>query len=123
LRRVQQGLDPNDWKPMSSVGPGVREIRIRVGDAYRVFYVATFDEGVYVIHAFAKKARKTARRDIDVGRERFRALIAARKQKHGKEERHSAHVTKSRGDSTSIRTSIALTPRTQRTADGGAPTK
>jgi phage-related protein len=69
LRRVQQGLDPNDWKPMSSVGPGVREIRIRVGDAYRVFYVATFDEGVYVIHAFAKKARKTARRDIDVGRD------------------------------------------------------
>jgi phage-related protein len=87
LRRAQQGLDPNDWKPMSSVGPGVREIRIRVGDAYRVFYVATFDEGVYVIHAFAKKARKTARHDIEIGRERFRALIAARKQQHGNEER------------------------------------
>lgn len=63
----------------------VREIRIRVGDAFRVFYVATFDEGVYVIHAFAKKARKTARRDIEICRERFRALIATRKQQHGKE--------------------------------------
>ena len=29
LRRVQQGLDPDDWKPMRSIGPGVREIRIR----------------------------------------------------------------------------------------------
>jgi hypothetical protein len=26
LRRVQQGLDPDDWKPMKTVGPGVREI-------------------------------------------------------------------------------------------------
>jgi len=86
LRRVQQGLDPNDWKPISAVGPGVRELRIRVGDAYRVFYIATFDEGVYIIHAFAKKARKTPRRDIEIGRERFRALIATRKQQHGKEQ-------------------------------------
>jgi phage-related protein len=86
LRRVQQGLDPNDWKPMPAVGPGVRELRIRVNDAYRVFYVATFDEGVYIIHAFAKKAHKTSRRDLEVGRERFRALIAMRKQQHGKEQ-------------------------------------
>ena len=86
MRRVQQGLDPNDWKPMSAVGAGVREIRIRVGDAFRVFSVATFNEGVYVIHAFAKKARKTARGDIEIGRERFRALIATRKQQHGKEQ-------------------------------------
>ena len=71
---------------MPAVGPGVREIRIRVGDAYRVFYVAPFDEGVYIIDAFATKARKTARRDIEIGRERFRALIVARKHKHGKEQ-------------------------------------
>jgi len=86
LRRVQQGLEPNDWKPMSDVGPGVREIRIQVEGAHRVFYVATFDEAVYVIHAFAKKARKTAHRDLEIGRERFRSLIAARKQRHGEEE-------------------------------------
>lgn len=40
LQRVQQGLEPSDWKPVRSVGAGVREIRIRVGTAYRVFYVA-----------------------------------------------------------------------------------
>ena len=47
------------WKPMSIVGAGVREIRIQVGGAYRVSYVARFDEAVYVLHAFAKKTRKT----------------------------------------------------------------
>jgi len=29
LDRVQHDLDPTDWKPMKSVGQGVREIRIQ----------------------------------------------------------------------------------------------
>ena len=52
LRRVQQGLDPDDWKPVPSIGPGVREIRIHTGLEHRVFYVARFAEAVYVLHAF-----------------------------------------------------------------------
>jgi predicted XRE-type DNA-binding protein len=43
-----------------SVGPGAYEIRVQVGDAYRVFYVAKFEEAVYVLHAFQKKTQKTA---------------------------------------------------------------
>ena len=86
LRRVQQGLDPDDWKPMPTVGPGVREIRIHVGGAHRVFYVATRAEAIYDLHAFEKKTRKTAARDLEVGRDRFRALGKLRQQ-HGKEER------------------------------------
>ena len=88
LRRVQQGLDPDDWKPMSTVGPGVREIRIRVAGAHRVFYVATLAEAIYVLHAFEKKTRKTTARDLDLGRERFRAIGRLRQQHdHDKEER------------------------------------
>ena len=86
LRRVQQGLDPDDWKPMPTVGPGVREIRIHVGVAHRVFYVATRAEAIYALHAFEKKTRKTAARDLEIGRDRFRALGQLRQQ-HGKEER------------------------------------
>jgi phage-related protein len=41
LPRVQQGLDPDDWKPMQTLGPGVREIRIHIAGAHRVFYLAT----------------------------------------------------------------------------------
>lgn len=52
---VQQGLDPNDWKPMPSVGPGVKEIRIHTGREHRVLYAAHIAGAIYVLHAFEKK--------------------------------------------------------------------
>lgn len=52
--RVQTGLDPTDWKPMSSVGDGVREIRVRRGREHRLIYVAKFAEALYVLHALEK---------------------------------------------------------------------
>ena len=55
LRRVQKGLSPIDWKLMTTVRPGVIEIRIHTTEEYRVFYVAKFAEAVYVLHAFDKK--------------------------------------------------------------------
>jgi phage-related protein len=78
LRRVQQGLDPTDWKPMTTIGPGVREIRVHTNGAYRIFYIATFLEAIYVLHVFEKKTRKTSQRDIQLGRERFKTLLAER---------------------------------------------
>lgn len=82
LRRVQEGLEPDDWKPMAAIGPGVREIRIHVEGEHRVFYVATFAEGVYVLHAFQKKTQRTSKRDIELGRGRLRELLAWRRT-HG----------------------------------------
>lgn len=79
LRRVQQGLDPDDWKPMSTIGPGVREIRIHTELEHRVFYVATFADAIYVLHAFEKRTRKTAPRDVQLARDRFRALVTKRR--------------------------------------------
>jgi phage-related protein len=81
LRRVQQGLDPNDWKPMPTVGPGVREIRIHVEGAHRVFYVASFPEAVYVLHVFEKKTRRTTAQDLELGRKRFRDLVNMRHER------------------------------------------
>src|SRR5437870_12919782 len=75
LRRVQQGLEPLDWKPMLVVGPGVREIRIHTGLEHRVLYVAKFAEAVYVLHVFEKRSRRTAKRDVEVAEQRYRALI------------------------------------------------
>ena len=45
LWRVQRGLEPNDWKPMPSVGLGVQEIRIHIDAEHRVLYVARFARG------------------------------------------------------------------------------
>ena len=78
LRRVQQGLDPDDWKPMISVGLGVREIRIQTDLAHRVFYLATFDEAVYVLYAFEKRTRKTPSHEVKLARDRYRALLKKR---------------------------------------------
>jgi phage-related protein len=84
LRRVQHGLDPNDWKPMTTVGVGVREIRIHTGLEHRVLYIATFAEAVYVLHAFEKKTRKTATSDVNLAKQRFRELIVLRRTlEHG----------------------------------------
>jgi phage-related protein len=75
LDRVQRGLNPDDWKPMTSIGPGVREIRVRdVTVAYRVVYVASLADAVYVLHAFQKKTQRTARNDLVLAQFRFRGL-------------------------------------------------
>lgn len=81
LGLVQAGEEPSNWKPMPSIGLGVNEIRVRAGEAYRVIYAAKFAEAVYVLHAFEKKSRKTARLDIELARQRFRRLIRERKER------------------------------------------
>jgi phage-related protein len=81
LWRVQRGLEPNDWKPMPSVGLGVQEIRIHTGVEHRLFYVAKFAEAVYVLHAFEKRTRRTSKEDISLAKARFRALINKRRGK------------------------------------------
>ncbi|MBA1148222.1 type II toxin-antitoxin system RelE/ParE family toxin [Ectothiorhodospiraceae bacterium WFHF3C12] len=80
LDRVQRGLQPDDFKPMRSVGQGVEEIRIREeGNAYRVIYIARLEDAVHVLHAFEKKARETAQRDLDLAKRRLKQLLATRR--------------------------------------------
>ena len=73
LFMVQVGRNPDDWKPMSAVGSGACEIRVRdEAGAFRVIYVAKFEDAVYVLHAFQKKTRKTSRADLELARKRYR---------------------------------------------------
>ncbi|MFC4314755.1 type II toxin-antitoxin system RelE/ParE family toxin [Steroidobacter flavus] len=79
LDRVQRGLEPFDWKPISTVGAGVREIRIRDDSgAFRVLYVAKFADAVYVLHCFQKKTQTTSRRDLSLAEQRYRELLKER---------------------------------------------
>lgn len=74
LREVQKGFDPADWKPMKTVGPGVREIRIRKSSgAFRIIYLATVGDSVVVLHAFRKKTQATPVKDISLAASRLRA--------------------------------------------------
>ena len=75
LDRVQNGLDPSDWKPMNTVGAGVRELRIRdASGAFRVLYVAKFADTIYVLHCFQKKTQTTGKMDLDLATKRYRDL-------------------------------------------------
>ncbi|HUX27678.1 MAG TPA: type II toxin-antitoxin system RelE/ParE family toxin [Terracidiphilus sp.] len=76
LYQVQEGLDPDDWKPMNGIGAGVREIRIREkGGAFRVIYVAKFADAIYVLHCFQKKTQKTSSDDIALAAQRYKDLL------------------------------------------------
>lgn len=74
LYAIQRGLDPSDWKPMKTVGSGVREIRIRVLGEWRVLYVAKFSDAIYILHAFQKKTQKTRQNDIETARRRYKQI-------------------------------------------------
>jgi phage-related protein len=76
LDQVQHGSEPDNWKPMPTIGKGVQEIRIRCVDgAFRVIYVAKFTDAVYVLHCFQKKMEKTAKTDLDLAAHRYRDLL------------------------------------------------
>jgi len=75
LDRLQRGLNPTDWKPIPSIGKGVKEIRILERDQYRVIYLVASDQGVIVLHAFSKKSRKTRKSDISIARQALRDLL------------------------------------------------
>lgn len=73
IGKVQNGLMPSEWKAMPTVGQGVYEIRIKIDlpkEQYRDFYVAKFDDAIYVLHAFQRKPSKLLRR-TSTGAETF----------------------------------------------------
>jgi phage-related protein len=80
LLRVQQGMEPSDWKPMTTVGTGVREIRVHTETEHRVCYIARFAEAIYVLHAFEKRTQKTPARNIELARTRYRELLEWRRE-------------------------------------------
>jgi phage-related protein len=76
LNKIQHGEQPDDFKPMPSIGKGVEEIRLRDDTGiYRVVYTARLAEAVYVLHAFQKKTQATSKRDIDLARSRYTELM------------------------------------------------
>ena len=80
LHRVQNGLDPENWKPFQNIGAGVREIRISDdGNAFRVMFVTKFAEKIYVLHSFQKKTQKTSPKDLNIAKTRYNAIIREEK--------------------------------------------
>jgi phage-related protein len=76
LDKVQRGLEPDDFKPMPSIGAGAMELRIwdETG-TFRVVYAAKFEDAIYVLHCFQKKTPQTAQKDIELASKRFKQLL------------------------------------------------
>lgn len=81
LREVQRGRFPTDWRPMTTVGPGVVEIRVHAGGAFRLLYVAKFSEAVCVLHVFPKKSQKTSTLDLALARARYSLVLRTRQER------------------------------------------
>ena len=76
LDRVQRGQEPSDWKPMKSIGIGVKEIRVKDEDGiFRVIYLVKYFDLVHVLHAFQKKTQQTSKSDLDLAKKRLKQLI------------------------------------------------
>jgi phage-related protein len=73
---VQRGLEPDNWKPITSVGTGVKEIRVKdVAGVFRTIYLATRPDAIYVLHCFQKKTQQTSQRDIELARKRLQDVL------------------------------------------------
>lgn len=82
---VQEGEEPEDWKPMEAIGPGACEIRVRTHEGgtvqHRVVYVARFAEAVYVLHAFQKATQATSQHNLDLARARYAQMLRERRDR------------------------------------------
>lgn len=76
LRETQKGNDPSDWKPMSTIGTGVKEIRVKDEHGiFRVVYIVKYMDRVNVLHAFQKKTQKTTKKDIELAKQRLKLVL------------------------------------------------
>lgn len=77
LRLLQLGQQPNDYRPMSTIGPGVFELRDQDERAwYRVIYLSRIRDVVHVLHCFEKRSRETPAKEIRTARQRLQAVRA-----------------------------------------------
>lgn len=76
IDKVQYGEEPDDWKPIKTIGAGVQEIRIHdEAGAFRVIYIAKLKDAVYVLHCFQKKTQRTSAQDIALANKRYNEFM------------------------------------------------
>lgn len=67
LHRLQEGNEPQDWKPLKSLGKGITgvyEIRIwEDSTTFRIAYVTKFKGSVTVLHCWQKTTQATTQAD------------------------------------------------------------
>jgi phage-related protein len=87
LWQLQQGERPSNYRPLSSIGPGVFELRDQDERAwYRVVYLSRIEDVIYVLHCFEKKSREMPKKDFEKAKQRFKAVKARLAQEKKREK-------------------------------------
>jgi phage-related protein len=77
LWQLQQGERPSDYRPVTSIGAGVFELRDQDERAwYRVVYLSRINDVIYVLHCFEKKSREMPKKDFEKARQRLKTVRA-----------------------------------------------
>jgi len=93
LRLLQQGQQPRDYRPMSSIGPGVYELRDQDERAwYRVIYLSRVRDVIHVLHCFEKRSRKTPMKEINMARQRLKVVRARMIEDKKLEKKHGGRT-------------------------------
>ena len=80
IDKLQHGEEPDDWKPIKTIGTGVQEIRLQdEAGVFRVIYIAKLKDAIYVLHCFQKKTQRTAANDIALASKRYNELMRGAK--------------------------------------------
>ena len=88
LWQLQQGERPCDYRPLSSIGTGVFELRDEDERAwYRVVYLSRINEVIYVLHCFEKKSRQMPRKEFEKAKQRLKAVKARWAEERKREKR------------------------------------
>jgi phage-related protein len=89
LWQLQLGERPTDYRPLTSIGPGVFELRDQDERAwYRVVYLSRIEDVIYVLHCFEKKSREMPRKDFEKAKQRLKA-VKARLAEEKRDEKRS----------------------------------
>jgi phage-related protein len=89
LWQLQLGERPTDYRPLTSIGPGVFELPDQDERAwYRVVYLSRIEDMIYVLHCFEKKSRETPRKDVEKAKQRLKA-VKARLAEEKRDEKRS----------------------------------
>jgi phage-related protein len=85
LDRLDNHEEPLDSKPMGQSARGISELRDEhMGVWYRLLYA--FQYGwVYVLHCFFKKTNQTSQGDLNLAKERLKAVKARKDEPFSKE--------------------------------------
>jgi phage-related protein len=65
-----------DVRTMPSIAKGCSEIRLKdPSGMFRVFCVIESEEGIFVFHAFKKKAEQTPQKEIETAQKRLKVFL------------------------------------------------